>query len=227
MDRKIFLSLAVIISSISLTACGHEHVWSDATCTTPKTCIECSEIEGEAIGHVWVDADCETAKHCSVCSETQGEPLGHKWTEATCTTAKVCDVCNKVEGEPAGHEWIEATCTSPKNCIKCLLVEGEPTHHKWIEATTEKPKTCESCGQTEGNPLPKQNKKTASNNSSNYDPSLGISESDWNELFGGTTSGGHTWTPDNANPNYSAGINDKGGFTISGHEGEVGHLTFE
>lgn len=31
----------------------HEHDWVAANCTTPKTCEECKETEGEALGHTW------------------------------------------------------------------------------------------------------------------------------------------------------------------------------
>ena len=33
----------------------HEHDWVAANCTTPKTCEECKETEGEALGHDWGD----------------------------------------------------------------------------------------------------------------------------------------------------------------------------
>ena len=54
---------------------GCEHNWTDATCTTPKTCSVCGAIEGEALGHSWVDATYEAPKTCSVCGATEGEPL--------------------------------------------------------------------------------------------------------------------------------------------------------
>lgn len=85
---------------IMLTGCGHEHTWAEATCTEPKTCIECGETEGEALGHTWVEATCTEAKHCSVCGETEGEPLEHTWIEANYQDPKTCSVCGATEGEP-------------------------------------------------------------------------------------------------------------------------------
>ena len=242
---KLFTTILLTASTLALTACGHEHTWAEATCTTPKMC-ECGEVEGEALGHTWIEANCETAKTCSVCEITDGEPLGHTWkeadcetaktcstcnqtdgnalghtwVEATCTTAKICDTCQKADGEPLGHEWFEATCTTPKNCNRCLLIEGEPLPHKWVAATTEYPKTCETCGQTEGEPLPKQNTKTASSNNNTsapeWDASLGVSKEDWDSFFGGgNTTGQHTWTPDHGS-DYHSEKNENGGFTISG-----------
>lgn len=34
---------------LTVKACGHN--WTDATCTEPKTCTECGETEGKALGH--------------------------------------------------------------------------------------------------------------------------------------------------------------------------------
>ncbi|MBR5125524.1 MAG: hypothetical protein IKU68_02190 [Oscillospiraceae bacterium] len=57
--------------------------------------------ENKTIGHVhvWQEADCETAKTCIDCSETEGEPLGHTSTEANYQDASVCTVCGAVTGE--------------------------------------------------------------------------------------------------------------------------------
>ena len=81
------------------------HTWTDATCTTAKTCSVCDVTEGEALGHTWADATCDTAKTCTVCNATEGEALGHTWTNATCTAAKTCTVCNATEGEALGHKF--------------------------------------------------------------------------------------------------------------------------
>ena len=66
------------------------HVWSDATCTAPKTCI-CGATDGEALEHSWTDATCTAPKTCSGCGATEGEALGHSYeakvTAPTCTKA--------------------------------------------------------------------------------------------------------------------------------------------
>lgn len=72
--KYILLSVA-ISSSLLFTACGHEHTFSEATCTTPKTCTECNEVEGEALGHTWLEATTEAPKTCESCGLTDGEPL--------------------------------------------------------------------------------------------------------------------------------------------------------
>ena len=105
---------ALFVLVLSGCSCKHE-TWLDATCTTPKTCADCGETEGEALGHQWIDATCTEPKTCSVCGETEGKALGHKWVDATCTEPKTCSVCGETEGKALGHtpgEWtigIEAT----------------------------------------------------------------------------------------------------------------------
>ena len=126
MKRKSLIISLMIFTLASLTACGHEHAFSDATCTVPMTCSECGITEGEALGHTWVEATCDTAMTCSMCGITEGEALGHTWVEATCETAKTCSVCGATEGNPLEHSWIEATTEVPKTCELCGLTDGEP-----------------------------------------------------------------------------------------------------
>ena len=156
---------------------GHEHVWTDATCESPKTC-ECGETEGEALGHTWVDANCKSPKTCSVCKATEGEAnadahvwadatceaakhcevcgledgkkLGHDYADATCTAPKTCTRCGETTGKAKGHDWADATCAAPKTCKNCELTEGEALEHVWVDATCDAPKTCSGCGATEG-----------------------------------------------------------------------------
>lgn len=109
-----------------LTGCGHEHTWAEATCTTPKTCNECGETEGEALGHTWAEATCATPQTCTVCGETEGETLAHTWVEATCAEAKHCNVCGETEGEPLAHTLTEANYQQAAACEVCGETVGEP-----------------------------------------------------------------------------------------------------
>ena len=61
MKRKLLLPAMAGAIMLSLAGCGHEHVWVEATCSTPKTCSECGETEGEVADHKWVEATCEKA----------------------------------------------------------------------------------------------------------------------------------------------------------------------
>ena len=90
---KYTLLSVAMTSSLLFTACGHKHTFADATCTTPKTCTECNEIEGDALGHTWLDATCENPMTCSVCNLTDGDVLEHSWLEATTEAPKTCEFC--------------------------------------------------------------------------------------------------------------------------------------
>ncbi len=116
--KKIVSVVLILIMVLALTACGCKHVWSEATCEAPKTCAECGETEGEALGHTWLDATCSAPKTCSVCAATEGETLAHTWEDATCQTAKTCSVCAQTEGEPLAHVLVmkELTGTTRTDC---------------------------------------------------------------------------------------------------------------
>lgn len=130
---------------VVLSACGHTHTWTDATCTDPKICSECGETEGDTLGHTWIDATCTEPKTCSVCGETEGDPLGHDvkaWEitrEATCAEegeetgacircgTTVQNAISTIAHTPG--EWVvskNATSTTPgektKNCTVCNAV---------------------------------------------------------------------------------------------------------
>lgn len=59
----------------------HKHTWAEATCTSPKTCSECGETEGEALGHTLGKATYFAPAACSVCGESVGEPKPDYFTE--------------------------------------------------------------------------------------------------------------------------------------------------
>ncbi|MGN0407013.1 MAG: hypothetical protein ACI4EJ_02020 [Bacteroides sp.] len=142
MKKKVTTLFVILMTFCMLSGCGHEHTWTEATCTTPKTCSECGETEGAPAGHVWMAATCTKPKTCSVCGETEGEAAGHKWEEATCTTPKKCSVCGQTEGEAVGHIWEEATCKTPRTCITCGQTDGKLGEHQLD--STGKCKVCNS-----------------------------------------------------------------------------------
>ena len=126
MKKRILCAALVCLLLLTLTACGCKHeTWLDADCVTPKTCAECGETEGEALGHDWVEADCLTAKTCAVCGQTEGEALGHDMADATCVEPSTCTRCGETEGEALGHSWLDATTEAPKTCETCGETQGE------------------------------------------------------------------------------------------------------
>lgn len=48
MKRLLSLNLMVFMVLLMLSGCGHTHEFEDATCTEPKICKVCGEIDGNA-----------------------------------------------------------------------------------------------------------------------------------------------------------------------------------
>ncbi len=63
----------------------HKHIFSKATCTSPKTC-SCGATDGEPKGHSWEPATCTSPKTCSVCGETSGYATSHDYNDGYCIT---------------------------------------------------------------------------------------------------------------------------------------------
>lgn len=99
MKRKLSVFCLVLVCILVFTGCCFHREWYAASCTDPKTCVECGETEGEALGHTWTDATCTAPKTCSACRLTEGEALGHVWVEATTEAPKTCSTCSETEGE--------------------------------------------------------------------------------------------------------------------------------
>lgn len=73
------------ITTEIITTAPHIHTWQDATCTEAKTCTECGENQGKALGHTWKDATCTSPKTCTSCQTTSGYSLGHNYSGKSCT----------------------------------------------------------------------------------------------------------------------------------------------
>ena len=94
-----------------------EHVWSDATCTLPKTCSECGKADGSALGHKWNAATCQAPKTCSVCKTTEGVKDFHTYVDGVCSacgTAYVpaegsVTVSTKIADYAKNHGWVNST----------------------------------------------------------------------------------------------------------------------
>lgn len=84
--------------------CTHK-LWTNATCTSPRTCKSCGKTEGEPLGHEWEEATCTAPETCQRCGRTKGKPLGHQpgsWTkevdyvDATSKEIRECERCGEV-----------------------------------------------------------------------------------------------------------------------------------
>lgn len=88
MMRKLSILILILVLALVFTGCCKHEVWTDANCTTPKTCVECGETEGAALGHIWQPRTTEVPETCSRCSETRGERIV---TDPRFTTATTID----------------------------------------------------------------------------------------------------------------------------------------
>ena len=77
---------------------------------------------------LWTNANCTSPRTCKSCGKTEGKPLGHEWEEATCTVPKTCQRCGKTEGKPLGHQpgswttevdYVDATSKEIRECGRC------------------------------------------------------------------------------------------------------------
>lgn len=150
MSKNIRFFFSALLLCALLTACGHEHVWSDATCQAPKTCADCGITEGAVADHHWNQANCLTPKTCADCGPVEGTIADHNWNNATCLTPKTCADCGTTEGTIADHDWNQATCQAPKTCSDCGTTIGSALPHDWNDANCQTPRTCTVCGSTEG-----------------------------------------------------------------------------
>ena len=51
--QTVTISVLGVSSTFEIDVQGHNHTWTDATCTTPKTCSECGVTEGKALEHAY------------------------------------------------------------------------------------------------------------------------------------------------------------------------------
>lgn len=84
--KKVLTIAAGTLLMLSMTGCGHEHEFTEATCTSPAQCIECGEITGEVLPHSFTEATCTEAKTCLVCGYVEGEAVGHSVSFGLCNS---------------------------------------------------------------------------------------------------------------------------------------------
>ena len=73
--KKMTALLCCFLIALTVSGCGHAHKWVEATCAEPKTCTECGETEGEALGHDWEEQTYYEPKTCKRCGATEGKSL--------------------------------------------------------------------------------------------------------------------------------------------------------
>ncbi len=136
------------------------HTWTEADCTTPKTCSVCNATEGSALGHTWTAANCITPKTCSACGATDGEATGiHTDSDGNrecdvCRTEIACEHSNTITLEGVEPSCTETGLTEGKRCSVCggILVAQEeiPALGHTEETVPGKAATCTEAGLTDG-----------------------------------------------------------------------------
>ncbi|MBE6555028.1 MAG: hypothetical protein E7663_02170 [Ruminococcaceae bacterium] len=147
--KKLTLILLSILMIVTLAACGskcEQHVYDDCADTE---CNVCGETRDSM--HTWTEADCTTAKTCTVCGATEGSALGHKPAEddGNCLTAITCSVCGTTT-TPAkdSHTGGTATCTEKAVCAVCNTAYGTVDVDNHIDENTDH--ICDrDCGKTD------------------------------------------------------------------------------
>ena len=154
--------ISFIISSCKNEGMFHEHHFSDATCTAPKTC-ECGETEGETLAHTFVDGMCA----CGESDPEHASPHIHSYKilvyDPTCTADGVivytCE-CGNAYNEiisATGHSHkptvTEPTCTEEGyTTYTCACGDSyvsdrvQPIAHTYTSVVT--PPTCLEVGYT-------------------------------------------------------------------------------
>ena len=123
---KRLISFALVLAFVfSMTACGCQHEWQDATCTAPKTCTKCGETEGEAAGHqpgtqtvsdvdpAHLSMTCDIL--CAVCSEVM---------ESTSSATGIAPMGSVIA--VSADEWYDCLLTNVKNYGAGQTLYGYP-----------------------------------------------------------------------------------------------------
>lgn len=135
---------------------------------TVSVCSLCGEEFTETVpatGHRFTDATCTSPRSCSACGITEGEPLGHRYASGTCDRCGAKMPGYEDTPTDCAHAFVLSnqtapTCTKSGSltyiCSKCADTYTEElaaTGHSYTAATCNEPKTCRSCKMTDGTAL--------------------------------------------------------------------------
>ena len=115
--------------------CGYvrdaAHDWTEATCTTPKTCKLCGATEGDALGHSFgTEWHFDSTHHWQAC--TCGEQSG-KAEHADSDKNGLCDVCGYKMGDVNNGEGDGGTDQPDDEGNKEPVVDEQPTEEELSE----------------------------------------------------------------------------------------------
>ncbi len=109
-----------------------EHSFMAATCTAPKTCLNCGGTEGKPRAkHVFMEASCSEPSTCFYCDATVGEPLPHTFVDGSC---KVCRAHDPVRPFNKITSWVARYVNQDKECeefgkvLSIFMLHPAPTN---------------------------------------------------------------------------------------------------
>ena len=127
----------ILIENLESWGLGEKlaHNFTEATCTKPKTCIECGEKEGKSLGHQFAEVTCTQPKTCQRegCSIQVGVARGHQenetWTYDNTNHWKTCKDCSeKINAEA------HVDTNADGKCEICNF--GEPIENPPVNSST-------------------------------------------------------------------------------------------
>ena len=145
--KKLLFILLLLLSICALISCGEcEHQWSEATCSTPKTCTLCEETQGNVLEHNFTEWETTKDPTCTIDGELT----------RTCECGKTEYSTVTASHETVTHEGKSATCISSGykeyiTCTKCAYTTYEAIPilpHDTIIHNGQAP-TCQSIGYLE------------------------------------------------------------------------------
>ncbi len=88
------------------------HSCPTLSCVAGSACTVCGEfIANDANLHNFAAATCTKPRTCVDCGLTRGYPTGHSFTKATCTQGQVCTVCGAAGSPALGHTTNDGICS--------------------------------------------------------------------------------------------------------------------
>ena len=148
----LFLTIGLIACTTTTTPSQCEHSYDNA-CDT--TCNLCSE--ERSTNHDWSEATCTTPKTCTACGQTEGEALGHDPDEddGNCTTPTLCSQCDEVLTPAENHDFSGEYQKDADGHWQVCQNEGctqssEKQNHEGGIATPTELAVCEKCSEPYG-----------------------------------------------------------------------------
>ena len=134
-----------------------KHNYTEATCSSPRTCTNCGKVIGSPKEHNYVFVSCTTPYKCEWCGKEKEGIAGHDYTKETCTRGSYCRICgkDKSNSKPLGHHYAPATCLEASYCTRCGLTKGSALGHDFniAKANCTTKKYCKRCNHVEQNAL--------------------------------------------------------------------------